>query len=139
MTGLDWPAPDVSTLCRRQARIAVQIPYRPSGQPLTLPVDSTGIKFRGDGEWLVRKHGTSRRHRAKRDPVRHPASGPGAVEEVSRVSRSKSDQGPHELPLGFQLKDHVTRPRPSDRRNPDPPANMNRYNAPGTAEIEAVA
>lgn len=48
MAGLDWPAPDFSTLCRRQARIAVQIPYRASGQPLNLLVDSTGIKFRGD-------------------------------------------------------------------------------------------
>lgn len=26
MAGLDWPVPDYSTLCRRQARIAVQIP-----------------------------------------------------------------------------------------------------------------
>lgn len=63
MAGLDWPAPDVSTLCRRQARIAVRIPHCASGQPLTLLVVSTGIKLRGDGEWLVRKHGTSRRWR----------------------------------------------------------------------------
>lgn len=26
MAALDWPVPDFSTLCRRQARIAVQIP-----------------------------------------------------------------------------------------------------------------
>ncbi|WGT51374.1 IS5 family transposase [Thioclava nitratireducens] len=61
MAGLDWPVPDYSTLCRRQARIGVQIPYRRSGKPLNLLVDSTGIKFRGDGEWLARKHGPSRR------------------------------------------------------------------------------
>lgn len=48
--GLDWPVLDFSTLCRRQARIAVQIPYRASGQPLNLLVDSTSIKFRGNGE-----------------------------------------------------------------------------------------
>ena len=60
LAGLDWPVPDFSTLCRRQARITVQIPFRASGQPLNLLVDSTGIKFRGDGEWLARKHGTSR-------------------------------------------------------------------------------
>src|SRR5690554_3085756 len=42
---------------RCQARIAVQIPYRAAGQPLNLLIDSTGIKFRGDGEWLARKHG----------------------------------------------------------------------------------
>ena len=61
MAGLDWPVPDYSTLCRRQARIQVQIPYRRSGQPLNLLIDSTGIRFRGDGEWLSRKHGATRR------------------------------------------------------------------------------
>ncbi len=65
MAGLDWPASDYSTLCRRQARIGVQIPYRRSGKPLNLLIDSTGVKFRGDGEWLARKHGPSRR-RARR-------------------------------------------------------------------------
>lgn len=61
MAGLDWPVPDHSTLCRRQARIAVQIPYRRSGKPLNLLIDSTGVTFRGDGEWLVRKHGATRK------------------------------------------------------------------------------
>ncbi|MBB3988319.1 hypothetical protein GGQ68_004676 [Sagittula marina] len=61
MAGLDWPVLDYSTLCRRQARIGVQVPYRRSGKPLNLLFDSTGIKFRGDGEWLARKHGSSRR------------------------------------------------------------------------------
>ena len=40
MAGLDWPVPDYSTLCRRQARIAVQVPYRASGQPLNLLIPS---------------------------------------------------------------------------------------------------
>lgn len=61
MAGLDWPVPDYSTLCRRQARIQVLIPYRRSGAPLNLLIDSTGIRFRGDGEWLARKHGATRR------------------------------------------------------------------------------
>lgn len=39
----------------------VQIPYRRADGPLNLLVDSTGIKFPGDGEWQARKHGTSRR------------------------------------------------------------------------------
>lgn len=37
------------------------IPYRRSGAPLNLLIDSTGIRFRGDGEWLARKHGATRR------------------------------------------------------------------------------
>lgn len=50
MAGLDWPVPDFSTLCRRQARLAVQIPYRRPDGPVTLLIDSTGIKFRRDGD-----------------------------------------------------------------------------------------
>jgi len=61
MAGMDWPVPDYSNLCRRQARLKVQIPYQCCGQPLNLLIDSTGIRFRGDGEWLARKHGATRR------------------------------------------------------------------------------
>ncbi|MBL3593983.1 transposase [Rhodovulum sulfidophilum] len=75
MTGLDWPAPDFSTLRRRQKNLAVQIPYRRSAGPLNLLVDRTGIKVLGQGgpvaplarrkpsehEWLTRKHDPHRR------------------------------------------------------------------------------
>ena len=61
MAGLDWPVPDYSTLCRRQKTLAVQIPYRRADGPLNLLVDSTGIKFLGDGEWQARKHGAQGR------------------------------------------------------------------------------
>ena len=53
----DWAVPDYTTLCRRQKTLAVQIPYRRADGPLNLLVDSTGIKFLGDGEWQARKHG----------------------------------------------------------------------------------
>ena len=43
MAGLDWPVPDYSTLCRRQARIQVQIPYRRASQPLNLLIPSRDI------------------------------------------------------------------------------------------------
>ena len=61
LAALDWPVPDFSTLCRRQKTLAVQIPYRRAGGPLNLLVDSTGIKFLGDGEWQARKHGVQGR------------------------------------------------------------------------------
>ena len=61
LAGLDWPVPDFSTLCRRQKTPAVQVPYRRAGGPLNLRVDSTGIKFLGDGEWQARKHGAQGR------------------------------------------------------------------------------
>lgn len=47
---LDWPVPDYTTLCRRQKHLQVQIPYRAASGPLHLLVDSTGIKFSGDGD-----------------------------------------------------------------------------------------
>ena len=61
LAGLDWPVPDFSTLCRRQKTLAVQLPYRGSGGPLHLLIDSTGIKVRGEGEWHARKHGGAKR------------------------------------------------------------------------------
>lgn len=66
MAGLDWPVPDFSTLSRRQKRITVQISNRRASGPLNLLVDSTGIKFLGDGEWLARKHGTQRRRQYRK-------------------------------------------------------------------------
>lgn len=66
MAGLDWPVPDFSTLSRRQKRITVQITNRRAPGPLNLLVDSTGIKFLGDGEWLARKHGTHRRRQYRK-------------------------------------------------------------------------
>ena len=57
LCGLAWPVPDFSTLCRRQRGLDVQIPYTRSQAGLHLLVDSTGIKFLGEGEWKCKKHG----------------------------------------------------------------------------------
>ena len=61
LSGLAWPAPDFSTLCRRQLELNVQVPYIRSQGGLHLLVDSTGIKFLGEGEWKCKKHGPERR------------------------------------------------------------------------------
>ena len=61
LSGLAWPVPDFSTLCRRQLSLDVQVPYRRSQVGLHLLVDSTGIKFLGEGEWKCKKHGSERR------------------------------------------------------------------------------
>ena len=60
LAGLGWPAPDFSTLRRRQKGLSVKIPYRPSPGALHLMIDSTGIKAAGEGERSTRKHGASR-------------------------------------------------------------------------------
>ena len=53
--------PDFSTVSRRQKTLQVQLPYRASTSALELLVDSTGIKFLGEGEWKRKKHGTEYR------------------------------------------------------------------------------
>lgn len=65
----DWPVPDFSTLSRRQANLQVQLSYRPSVGPLNLPVDSTGIKFIGEGEWKRKKRGTEYRRQWRKVPL----------------------------------------------------------------------
>src|ERR1700761_493919 len=60
LLGLDLAVPDHSTLSRRAERLAVARPPS-SAEPVHLLVDSTGLKLCGAGEWLVEKHGTSRR------------------------------------------------------------------------------
>jgi IS5 family transposase len=61
LAGLDWPVPDYSTVCRRQKTLQAQLSYRPSAGPVQLLVDSTGIKFLGEGEWKRKKHGAEYR------------------------------------------------------------------------------
>lgn len=61
MAGLNWRVPDFSTVCRRQKTLRVQLPYRASTSALDLLVDSTGIKFLGEGEWKRKKHGAEYR------------------------------------------------------------------------------
>jgi hypothetical protein len=60
LLGLDLTVPDHSTLIRRAETLEVLRPKSTTG-PLHLLVDSTGLKLGGAGEWLVEKHGTSRR------------------------------------------------------------------------------
>lgn len=61
LSGLDWPMPDYTTLCRRQRRLQVCISYRRNPNGLHLLVDSTGVKMLGEGEWQTKKHGAEYR------------------------------------------------------------------------------
>ena len=61
LLGLDLAVPDHSTLSRRAKTLQVPPLRRAGSGPLHLLVDSTGLKLGGAGEWLVEKHGTSRR------------------------------------------------------------------------------
>ncbi|MCP5400328.1 MAG: transposase [Sphingomonas sp.] len=56
LAGLDWPAPDYTTLSQRQKSLSVDLGGRP-----TLSGRCTGVKMIGEGEWKARKHGVSYR------------------------------------------------------------------------------
>jgi hypothetical protein len=62
LVGLNWAAPDFSTLCQRQRVLSVAIPFRGSSELLHLLIDSTVIKPEDKGEWHARKHGGPKRH-----------------------------------------------------------------------------
>ena len=57
LCGLNWTPPDYTTLCRRQKHIDIAISYQKSSNGLHLLMDSTGMKFLGEGEWKRKKHG----------------------------------------------------------------------------------
>jgi IS5 family transposase len=61
LLGLELAVPDHSTLSRRAKTLEVPPPRRASSGPLHLLVDSTGLKRGGAGEWLMEKHGATRR------------------------------------------------------------------------------
>ncbi|WP_429650065.1 IS5 family transposase [Skermanella aerolata] len=61
LLGLDLSVPDYSTLSRRARNLDLPAQARATGGPIHLLVDSSGLKLSGPGEWLVEKHGTSRR------------------------------------------------------------------------------
>lgn len=61
LVGLDCPVPDFSTLCRRQQKLNVAIPYRGGAGPLHLLIESAGIEAEGEGEWNARRHGGAKR------------------------------------------------------------------------------
>ena len=59
LMGWALSVPDHSTLSRRQRDLSVQLPNRPTNEPIHVVVDSSGLKVYGEGEWKVRQHGGS--------------------------------------------------------------------------------
>lgn len=49
------PAPDYSTLSLRLPKLDLDLGYQPSGEPIAIAVDATGIKVTNRGEWLRKK------------------------------------------------------------------------------------
>lgn len=59
LAGIKQALPNFSTISRRQKNLVVDIHYTRSGEGgLHLLVDSTGIKFLGEGEWKRKQYGS---------------------------------------------------------------------------------
>ena len=67
MMDLNLPSPDHTTLSRRNATVEIrqQVDRAPQG-PMSLIVDSSGLKVCGQGEWHTKKHGEKQRKRWKK-------------------------------------------------------------------------
>ena len=87
--------------------MAVQVPYRRVDGPLNLLVDSTGIKFLGDGEWQARKHGVQgRRQWRKVHLAMDPATSDIRAVEFTPSSKGDSPVLPDllsQIPTGEQI------------------------------------
>ncbi len=59
-SGLNFKAPDYTTLSKRSGSLAVQLSAANKGGITDIVVDSTGLKVYGEGEWKVRKHGAGK-------------------------------------------------------------------------------
>jgi hypothetical protein len=64
---LPLPCPDHTTMSRRNATVAIRRQVdRVSEGPISVIVDSTGLKVCGQGEWHAQKHGEKKAKRWKK-------------------------------------------------------------------------
>ena len=106
LLGLDLAVPDHSTLSRRAKTLEVPPPRRTGTGPLHLLVDSTGLKLGGAGEWLVEKHGTSRRRSWRKLHIGVDADS-GEIVAVEVTRRDIDDAAMAGAPLD-QVADPIT-------------------------------
>src|SRR3954447_5521238 len=66
MLGLDLPVPDHTTFARRSARLPLTTALKKPKGPVTVVIDSSGLKVFGAGEWLHEKHGGKPRRSSRR-------------------------------------------------------------------------
>lgn len=60
LMGLDLPVPDFSTLSRRAKGLSISQPTARTAGPMTLIVDSTGLKIHRGSGWNEEKHGAGK-------------------------------------------------------------------------------
>ena len=57
----DLPIPDYTSLCKRAAKLDIDIVVSKKKGKIDVVLDSTGLKVYGEGEWKTRTHGKSKR------------------------------------------------------------------------------
>jgi IS5 family transposase len=105
LLGLDLAVPDHSTLSRRAKTLEVPRLHRAGTGPLHLLVDSTGLKLGGAGEWLVEKHGTSRRRSWRKLHIGVDAAS-GEIVAVAVTRKETNDAAMADALLG-QIADPI--------------------------------
>ena len=58
---IELPVPNYTTLSRRLRQLNIQLNLVKDEIPISLAIDSSGLKVYGEGEWKVRTHGYSKR------------------------------------------------------------------------------
>jgi hypothetical protein len=103
LMGVTLPCPDHTSLSRRNASVAIrqQIDRAPEG-PLSLIVDSSGLKVCGQGEWQSQKHGEKQPKRWKKLHIGVDAQG----QIVASKLTESSAQDPSQVP---ELLTHIER------------------------------
>lgn len=69
LVGLFLPVPSFSTLSRRQNGLKITLTRKKKVEKgIQVVVDSTGIKVFGHGEWFLRKYGSDKGQKPRKDP-----------------------------------------------------------------------
>jgi transposase len=105
LLGLDLPVPDHTTFSRRSVDLGVATALKTANGPVTVVIDSTGLKVFGTGEWHLEKHGGKpRRTWRKLHLAVDPASGEILASELTTTEEGDAslvgpllDQIPEEI------------------------------------------
>ena len=104
LLGLDLPVPDHTTFSRRSATLEMASALAATDGPITVVIDSTGLKVFGKGEWHQEKHGgTTRRSWRKLHLAVNPDTG-----EVLASELTSNEEG--DASLVGPLLDQIRRP-----------------------------
>ena len=104
LLSLDLPVPDHTTFSRRSADLEVASALAKTEGPVTVVIDSTGLKVFGKGEWHLEKHGgTARRTWRKLHLAVDPGTG-----EILASALTSNEEG--DASLVGPLLDQIPRP-----------------------------